>query len=93
MIKPCKRCDKLKHKIKCLLLELGLHRDKHNYLGKKEKYLGKSTVSSTNSIKCTNCGKPIKRIGVMMPTANPKHRNMCTSCGDKVLKLDRKIRI
>ena len=30
--------------------------------------------------KCTNCGKEIEKVGVMMPTLNPKERNRCMSC-------------
>jgi DNA-directed RNA polymerase subunit RPC12/RpoP len=33
---------------------------------------------------CTNCGKEIKGMGVMSPTLNKKHRNVCLDCGKKV---------
>lgn len=41
--KPCKHCDKLNHKIKCLKLELDKHMQKHKYMDKsmqKSKNLG-----------------------------------------------------
>jgi len=43
----------------------------------------------TNTINkriCTNCNKPMGKIGTMMPTLNKKHREMCMSCTKKVLK-------
>ena len=35
-------------------------------------------------ILCTNCGKEIKRIGVMSPTLNKKRRCMCIDCAKKI---------
>ena len=35
-------------------------------------------------ILCTNCGKEIKRIGVMSPTLKKKERNMCMNCAKKI---------
>jgi DNA-directed RNA polymerase subunit RPC12/RpoP len=35
-------------------------------------------------ILCTNCGKEIKRIGVMSPTLNAKRRCMCMACSKKI---------
>ena len=37
-----------------------------------------------NKIKCTNCGKEIKGVGVMSPTLNAKRRCMCMSCAKQV---------
>lgn len=79
-VTACKRCDKLNHKIKCLVEELKKHQDKHKSMQKPKNL-------------CTNCGKPIGKVGVMMPTINPKLRQMCLNCADKILKIDRKVRI
>ena len=32
---------------------------------------------------CSNCGKPIQGVGVMMPTIDKTKRNQCLECGNK----------
>ncbi len=34
---------------------------------------------------CTNCGRPIGKIGILCPSTNPKIRNMCLSCAEKMI--------
>ena len=33
--------------------------------------------------KCSNCGKPIEKYGVMFPTTDEKRRNQCVECARK----------
>ena len=35
---------------------------------------------------CSNCGKPIGKIGVMSPTIDEMRRQQCVECADKWLK-------
>ena len=38
-------------------------------------------------MKCSNCGKKIKGIGLMMPTLDVKSRQLCSKCMHKWAKV------
>ena len=39
---------------------------------------------------CTNCGKPIGKLGIASPTLDKKRRNQCLTCAEEMLSMESK---